>query len=97
MQFRKKLGIAYFNQGFFNIGVTYSDYFGDHSSPISVQLGDSGNIVNGYVNRTANKNGTPRIMLGKSYTVWVQENFNMGDYMDVAILNPVSLRLYRSK
>lgn len=95
MQFRVRLGIAYYNQGFFNIGVVYSNYFGEHGSPINIQLGNNKEVIAGYINRTANRNGTPRIMIGKTYTEWVQSKFKQGEYMRITIINPDLLHLHK--
>ena len=80
-----KIGQAYYNDGFFNIKAKYSSLFGPNKSLIQVQLGeDIYDIVEGYVNRTANgKNGYPRIMIGKKYTSWIKSNFNQGDVLKV--------------
>ncbi len=82
-----RLGIAFYNQGFFNIRVQYSDLFGDDKSAIKIQLGkDSQNYLTTYVNRTANINQTPRIMGGTKCRDWFQSNFNMGDSFNVTML-----------
>ena len=89
-----KLGKAYYNQGFFNISQKYSDNFGADKALIKIQLGDnSKNIIQGYINRTANNNGTPRIMGGKTLSDWIQNNYKQGDNLKVDILTNVSIRL----
>ena len=79
------IGKAYYFDGFFNIRKQFSDLFGENLSLIKIQLGEnSENIIEGYVNRTANGiNGYPRIMAGKEYTNWVQKNFEKGDILKV--------------
>ena len=92
--FEVKLGKAYFNQGFFNVSQKYSDHFGADKTIIEIQLGeDSENIVQGYVNRTANNNGSPRIMGGKTLSDWIQKNYNQDDVLKIDILTNVSIRL----
>lgn len=89
-----KLGKAYYNQGFFNISQKYSDNFGADKALIKIQLGDnSKNIIQGYINRTANNNGTPRIMGRKKLSDWIQNNYKQGDNLKVDILTNVSIRL----
>lgn len=95
MYFRKKLGVAYYNQGFFNIGVEYSDYFGLHGTQILIELGEDNHVVSGYINRTANRNGTPRIMIGRPYTEWIQSIYSQGEYLTVEIKNPELLHLMK--
>ncbi len=96
MEFKKKLGVAYYNQGFFNIGVEYSDYFGEHGSIVNVELGDKKNVIVGKINRTANNNGTPRIMMGTQYKEWVQQAFKQWEFMNVKVINPKLLHLYKN-
>jgi len=39
----------------------------------SFDTGMSPNIIQGYINRTANSNGTPGIMGGKPLSVWLKK------------------------
>jgi hypothetical protein len=90
------LGQAYYNQGFFNVVREYSDLFGADNSGIEIQLGKNADtVIQGYINRTANKNGTPRIMGGKEFRNWIKSNFNFNDTMKVDVLSPISIRVYR--
>ncbi len=91
--FEVSLGKAYYNQGFFNVRVEYSELFGSDGSKIEIRLGNEANPTSGYINRTANGNGTPRIMTGKRYTEWIQSNFRMGDVLKVDVLTPSLIRL----
>ena len=89
-----KLGIAYYNQGFFNISQQYSEKIGADKAILNLQLGnDSTNIIEGYINRTANTNGTPRIMGGKTLTDWIQKNYEQNDIMKVDILTELLMKL----
>ncbi|HMR81585.1 MAG TPA: GIY-YIG nuclease family protein [Niabella sp.] len=89
------LGQAYYNQGFFNVGREYSQMFGADNATIDIQLGSSGDTtIQGYINRTANKNGTPRIMGGKELRNWIKSNFKINDTMKVDIISPIAVRLY---
>jgi hypothetical protein len=93
--FEVKIGEAYYNMGFFNVRKEFSKAFGPDNSPISVQLGSSGNdVIYGHINRKANRNNTPRIMCGVAFKNWIQSNFIKGDVFNVEILNPISVRLY---
>jgi hypothetical protein len=84
-QIEVHINYAYYNQGFFNIKKQFSDLFGENKSSIRIQLGNKPeNIIQGYVNRTANgKHGYPRIMAGKYYKYWIQENFKEGDILKI--------------
>jgi len=89
------LGQAYYNQGFFNVGREFSELFGADNATIDIQLGSSGDTtIQGYINRTANKNGTPRIMGGKELRNWVKNNFHPNDTMVVDIISPIAVRLH---
>lgn len=89
------LGQAYYNQGFFNVVRDYSQMFGADKASIDIQLGlNADQTIQGYINRTANKNGTPRIMGGKELRNWVKKNFKPNDIMKVDIISPIAVRLY---
>ena len=96
--FEVKLGIAYYNQGFFNVSQKHSDDFGADKVLIEIQLGDNNkNIIQRKINRTANNNGTPRIMGGKSLTDWIQKNYKLYDILIVNILTNGTIRLNEKK
>lgn len=89
------LGQAYYNQGFFNVGRDHSEMFGSDNATIDIQLGTNGEAtIQGYINRTANKNGTPRIMGGKELRIWIKNNFKPNDTMKVDIISPIAVRLH---
>ena len=88
MHFSVLLGEAYFNQGFINISVVYQDQFGEHGSNLIVYLGNWGtNQIAARINRTANTNYTPRIMMGVRYQEWVQQYHIQTERLIVIINN----------
>ncbi len=88
------LGKAYYNQGFFNISQHNSDKFGPDKAKINIQLGDNPEkIISGYINRTANQNGTPRIMGGIALTEWIKKNYKQNDILKIDIISEVSIKL----
>ncbi|WP_269243190.1 GIY-YIG nuclease family protein [Flavobacterium limnophilum] len=94
ISFNIELGKTYYNQGFFNVKVEFSELLGADKEIIEIQLGDeSENIIKGYINRTANDNGTPRIMGGKTLTYWIKKNFKLGEIMNVEILSSVAIKI----
>lgn len=94
LTFEVILGKAYYNQGFFNVPQDCSNEFGADKTNIEIQLGkNSNNILQGYINRTANINGTPRIMGGKALTDWLQKNYIQDEVLKVDILTEASIRL----
>ena len=84
-----RLGVAYYNLGFFNIKLRYDMYFGPNNSIIDVYLGSWNTIpIKARIDRTTQPNRTPRIMMGITYTNWVQVNHQQGENLTVEILNP---------
>jgi hypothetical protein len=89
-----ELGKTYYGQGFFNVKTEFSELFGTDKKIIEIQLGDeSENIIKGYINRTANENGTPRIMGGKTLTDWIKNNFTLGELLNVKILSTIAIKI----
>jgi len=94
LKFEITLGEAYYNQGFFNISQEYSDLIGPDNTSIDLDLGkDAEDTIQGYINRTANKNGSPRIMGGKNLRTWIHRNFSLGEILEVGIISPIAIRL----
>jgi hypothetical protein len=91
--FELQLGTAYYNQGFFNVPVKYQEFFGSDGEEIEIYLGDLESSVVGYINRTANRNATPRIMGGKEMKYWVMDSFKQGDYIKVCVFSCHSVRV----
>ncbi|PHR74175.1 MAG: hypothetical protein COA67_02070 [Lutibacter sp.] len=92
------LGKKYFNDGFFNVRVKHSSFFGKDLSKIKIQLGENpSNYCIGKVNRTANTNQTPRIFAGKEYKSWIQENFERGDLFHVKIIENDFIKLTKKR
>lgn len=88
MTFNIRLGVAYQNLGFVNIRLRYDMYFGQNSSIINVYLGSwDATPIQARIDRTTQPNRTPRIMMGKNYTNWVQSNHQQGDNLTIEILN----------
>lgn len=90
-----QLGQTYFNQGFFNVPVEYSNSLAGNNSKIEIKINNTEQPIQGYINRLANKNGTPRIMGGIELKQWIQTNFKQDDKMKVQILSPVSIELLK--
>jgi hypothetical protein len=89
------LGQAYYNQGFFNVRRKYSHLFGTDKSIIDIYLGSGiDRMIQGYINRTANSNGTPRIMGGKTLKDWIKDNFKPNENITVEIISRVTIRLH---
>lgn len=89
---------SYWKNNWFNTnGTGPSEYIGADQSLISVHLMNPDGtelVVNGKINRTAQSNGTPRIMLNKQYHNWIREHFNEGAVVRYEILNPNEIRIF---
>ena len=55
---------TYFKQGFFNVTRDFDRYVRSSGGPVRLQLDRGGPYIEATVNRTANTNGTPRILGG---------------------------------
>ncbi len=84
--FRVELHKAYFTQGFFNVSVDYERYFGANGETIDIGIEGDEKKIAGIINRTANKNGTPRIMGGARLKRYLATHYRQGDILTIRIL-----------
>lgn len=85
---------AYYNGYFFNIGVDFGEYFGEHDSIVFIYLGRVKQTpIQRRVNRTANNTGAPRIMSGPEIREWIRGNFDLEDYLTIEIIAFNTIRL----
>jgi len=97
------LRIANYTQGIINVRVKFKHHFGLHDSDISIYLGS--NAIEAIkpikkspkVNRTANPNGSPRIMGRVEMRDWIQANFKQGETLVVDVIGFNSIRLNEKK
>ena len=73
--YKLKLYKTYYNQGFFNVPVDYDHLVRKDEGPIEIRPAGSSQI-RGQVNRSANQNGTARIMGRVELRDWFQSKFN---------------------
>jgi hypothetical protein len=91
--FKLTLQQTYFKMGFFNVGVKSSKYFGDDGQTIELFLGAQERPELGTINRTANTNGTPRIMGGTALREWFKINAEPLKELTVSVLSPTAIRI----
>jgi hypothetical protein len=84
---------AYFNSGFFNVGVRYQHLFGADLEEISISCDGLANEFTGYINRSANTNHTPRIMGGVPLKRWFQEVSELNGHIHVEVISPHSIKM----
>ena len=86
------LGETYYKRGFFNVGVADADRIGDDREPIAILL-PGGGRVDGYIDRRAQGNGTPRIIGRSALRDWLQSNYRERDTVPLEIITPTCIRL----
>jgi len=91
--FDQVLEKTYYKSGFFNVKSEFSDLFGGDGDTIEIYVYSSNEPILGYINRTANKNGSPRIMGGVELRDWFQKNLNEMDLVKVQVISPVSIHI----
>lgn len=91
--YRLKLHKTYYDKGFFNLGVEVEKYIRKDEGPVSIYLGSGNRKIEGRVNRTANTNGTPRIMGGVPLRDWLQQRYQLLEVVEVLIQGPSELRI----
>ncbi len=74
---------TYYKTGFFNVPVAFDRCVNRSEGPIKIVVGDEQRQIEGKINRTANLNGTPRIMGGTPLRDWFQHNCKEGDTVTV--------------
>ena len=83
---------TYRKTGFFNVSVDFERYFGFDGSDIDIYIGNTDSHFIGKINRTANKNKTPRIMGKVPLKRWFV-TLDMMAKIKVTIINNNSIRL----
>ena len=84
---------TYYQRGFFNVGVSFSKFFGADGETIELFLGPNSQPALGTINRRANVNGTPRIMGGPELRDWFNNNAKVMDHVSISVLSPTSIKL----
>ena len=84
---------TYYRTGFFNVGVAAQSSLGADGERIELFLGDNTQPILGTINRTANSNGTPRVMGGTGLRDWFQTDAIEMAKITVRVLSPKALRL----
>lgn len=84
---------TYNKMGFFNVSVNSQKFIGADSEKIELFLGDSMSSTLGTINRTANTNGTPRVMGGTKLRDWFNNNAKVMSSIEITVLSPTSIRI----
>jgi hypothetical protein len=88
---------TYLKRGFFNVRMAESLLLGDNNEKIEIHLEGLTIPVYGVINRKANTNGTPRIMVGKILSDWFKKECIPGSVVTVKVLTPESITIERNR
>lgn len=83
---------TYHRTGFFNVPLNSDRYFGKDEQTIRIYCGKEKLAITGKINRTANTNGTPRIMGAVPLRQWFQKRKPMSQ-LKVSILDPTTIHI----
>ena len=84
---------TYLNSGFFNVPSDHQDSIGEGGDKIEIFCGDAKEPILGSINRTANRNQTPRIMGGAGLRDWFHGNLAVMQSVEVVVYSANSIRL----
>ncbi|MCS0629661.1 hypothetical protein NX786_09985 [Telluria mixta] len=89
--FKVKLGKTYYERGFFNVPVAFSQLFGAHGATVELYCGDERACLHAVLDRKANQqSGTPRIYGKSELACWFQRRFQLDDTLKITVLGPTS-------
>lgn len=89
-----RLGKAYYNQGFINLGVGASKFLGKDGEPMRLHFDNGFPSIDCRINRTANSHGAVRTAGGYAYLKkWIQKHYQQGDTLTVYIKSPHDLMI----
>lgn len=84
---------TYWNRGFFNVPVQFAPLFGGDLEKITILVPHRPLPIIGYISRSANANGTPRIMGGRELQKWFRRECHLMGKINIEILSPTSIVL----
>lgn len=94
LSFRIKLGQAYYHHGIINPGAEASHQLGAENEPVRIIFGDGAEPVISRINRTANRNGSVRIVYkGQLVATWFQKHFSLGDTVHANVIDRNTIEL----
>ena len=96
MQAQLTLHKTYYNQGFWNIPVDLDRYVRKDEGPTTLLLGKSHRKIQAHVNRSANQNGTARIMGKSALRDWFQQNYAVMDSVPLRFISPTLIVMGRA-
>jgi hypothetical protein len=91
--FDVEIGDTYFGNGFFNVPVRAESLFGADKSSLTIYCGAERQVIEAWINRRSNTNGTPRIMGGAALRGWFERNLTPRSSVVVRSLTPSEIAL----
>ncbi|HQX04592.1 MAG TPA: hypothetical protein PKZ44_10800 [Flavobacterium sp.] len=91
-QYQVTLGTTYYNQNYFNLGVTASHNLGNHNEPLQIIL-PNGQIIHSTINRNINNNGSVRFYGGVEWNQFIQENYTLHQVITFQVTNPNTITI----
>src|ERR1700730_13122234 len=88
---------TYLEQGFFNVTVDFDNYVRQTEGTVDLLLlsGGKDQSVAAKVNRSANRNGTARMMGGTKLRDWFLSQFDVGARLDVDLGSAGQIRIQK--
>jgi len=94
LKFDVDLPRTYWEKGFFNARRDFDRHLTqDEKCPIDIEVADSGEVIRGRIDRTAQINGTARIFGGSRLRNYFQSRYGVGDKFDLTILGERRIRI----
>jgi hypothetical protein len=91
-EYQKTIGITYYNENYFNVGVAASNNLGNHNEKLKIVL-LNGLILNSTINRTNNQNGSVRFYGGLEWNNFITDNYNLNDVIKFQVNNPSTITI----
>lgn len=91
--FQLVLHPTYYKMGFFNIPREFDRYVRPDQGVATIALRNKSQKLEVYVNRTANRNGTARIMGGTALRQWFQSQYDESDVVPVVFVSPTKMEI----
>ena len=95
--FKLTLRRTYYERGFFNVTVAFDKFVRQTEGRVELLLGNSGRMIEGKGDRSANKNGTARIFGGAELRDWFQKTHGMLDVINVDLKSVHSIRNHQRR
>jgi hypothetical protein len=84
---------TYHQSGFFNVRVTYDDLVRATEGTVELLLEPEGRVIEAHVNRSAQRNGTARIMGGVALRDWFRAHCAPGDAVHVDLSSKSQIKI----